>query len=295
MKNIHSCDMVGTVEKRRKYLTVEMSGIREKYGDGENKLYATSTSQCNCTFFCNHQAPCRLIILMREHEQLPIFEAAVFHVRYLKECEPESELCEAETILAEFEEVVAIPKKIRNENKTLDVREKYNLILPIALQIASLASNHGTTQFHSYLTALKNVESMVRAGEDFQCTSVQNTSASTCCATETPLPENDGESEVAHPSDNNIEENSRGRFQNLKFRTKLVSRGRPKRPKRQLCSFNRTAADKRKEPPPDSDSNPDSDLYSNPEPNPSPSPTPNPSANRNEYCGPTTRKRAKRL
>ena len=46
---------------------------------------------------------------------------------------------------------------------------------------------------------------------------------------------------VAAPSDENVSAES---FTKLKFKSKVISRGRPKLPARQLCSFNRTVADR---------------------------------------------------
>ena len=50
------------------------------------------------------------------------------------------------------------------EVRILNNRKKYNLILPTMLNIAILASYHGTDQFMKYLLSMKKIEGMVRAG-----------------------------------------------------------------------------------------------------------------------------------
>lgn len=50
------------------------------------------------------------------------------------------------------------------QGKILTSREKYNLILPSMLNIASLAAYHGTEYFTNSLYDMKTVESMVRSG-----------------------------------------------------------------------------------------------------------------------------------
>lgn len=207
----------------------------------------------------------------------------MFHDRYLRKnsIHSEVEFRETETFLQGFEEDCA---EENGNTEALDVRQKYNLILPLALQIASLASNHGTCQFNKYVDSLKTIESMVRQGKDLhfsdsQATTDQSTTdqgttdqeasvSQNSDSTSTALSSANSESVTAlvKPSENDVD--CRSRFNNLKFKTKLKSRGRPKRPARQLCSFNRSVADKRKEPDPDPD----------------------------EPCeGPVTRKRAKKV
>ena len=60
-------------------------------------------------------------------------------------------------------------KLLKNLNRTSGSREEYNLILPVVLNIATIASNHGTNQFMNYLAEMKKVEEMMRAGADIQC------------------------------------------------------------------------------------------------------------------------------
>ena len=49
---------------------------------------------------------------------------------------------------------------------------------------------------------------------------------------------------VQQNMENLTENNQESRFRNLKFRDKLKVRGRPKRPVKQLCSFNKSVADR---------------------------------------------------
>jgi len=45
---------------------------------------------------------------------------------------------------------------------SLNTRAKYNLILPIAMNIATLASCHGTEKFMKYMEAMKKVEVAIK-------------------------------------------------------------------------------------------------------------------------------------
>ena len=47
--------------------------------------------------------------------------------------------------------------------QTLTTPEKYNIMLPISLGIASLAANHGTKTFLTYLAAMREFEASIRA------------------------------------------------------------------------------------------------------------------------------------
>ena len=57
-----------------------------------------------------------------------------------------------------------------------------------------------------------------------------------------PTPVREDENEQSPTS--NDDHNTPSQFRNLQFRPKVRARGRPKRPQRQLCSFNKTAADR---------------------------------------------------
>ena len=168
--------------------------MRENYGKNEEKIYATSAVKCDCTYYCNHHAPCRHILLKREHDKLPVFEPSTFHQRYLKKIgpQPELQLPKAEEFLAEFADVHITEEtdKEGHKDQVLDVRQKYNIILPVALQIASLASNHGTNQFFEYLSSLKTMENLVRVGKNLKCLTVQEISdlKSSSCPDSTPPP-----------------------------------------------------------------------------------------------------------
>ena len=113
-------------------------------------------------------------------------------------------------------------------------------------QDAILASSHGTEQFMTYLSALRKVENLVRVGEEIPCTSavdVQENGAIGPAAHEESgevprdVPQDCSPESILHFVSSN-------KFSDLKFRPKLRARGRPKRPQRHLCSFNKTSVDR---------------------------------------------------
>lgn len=248
--NERGCDLfhksLKAFENRRDHITDERDGVLEKYRQ-EEKTYATSTVECDCTFFGNNQAPCRHIIFKREHDGLPIFDVTLFHIRYHKKTSnfSEANIQDADTLLAEFpQEHTAEDSDY--DGKILSVREKYNKILPIALSIASIASNHGATQFDNYLSSLKIVEKLVRDGKNIQCLPIE-VPASSQAASTTSSPVNDSTQSCSTNqgiTTSSLPEEDSSRFQNLKFKSKVRCRGRPKLPARQLCSFNKSVADR---------------------------------------------------
>lgn len=243
------------LKNRREFMMVEVNGVREQFKENQEKLYVTSATECDCTFHCTNQSPCRHILLKREHVKLPIFELTLFHKRYhkknfvsLEEDSLQDEIVDQEIDLSleDFVEENITDKRVVKE-KTLSSREKYNMVLPVALQIASLVSNHGTAQFESYLSTLKTMENMVRDGADIHClpTHLMNDVASQVekinQETQTDYEDQGGSSTNSKDQDC---ESHVSRFQKLQFKSKLQARGRPKRPDRQLCSFNKSIADR---------------------------------------------------
>ena len=232
-------------------MTVEVNGVCEKYGPDQEKIYAISTLECECTFYCNHQAPCRHILFKRENDDLSMFDQILFHTRYHKQRGgfSHSDSRESEKLLEDFsEDYNEMNEESKKHREVLDVRQKYNMILPVALSIASLASNHGTKQFKDYLSSLKEVESIVRAGSSMQCLPLQDN-----CKSITS-PENNGKESsvscenVSTAAENEGEQSNGSRFLNLKFKRKVKTRGRPKNASRQLCSFNRSLSDRTAQP-----------------------------------------------
>lgn len=122
--------------------------------------------------------------------------------------------------------------------KTLTSREKYNLMLPIMMNITILASCHGTAQFMEYLKSMKKVEEAVRAGTSILSETLYANSPLSFPQTASLSAEPDP---VPSSSASN---SSQPHKLDLKFRKKLKARGRPKRPVCKLCSFNKSAAER---------------------------------------------------
>ena len=103
----------------------------------------------------------------------------------------------------------------------------------------SLASYHGTHQFMKYLSSMKKIEDMIRAGSDIQAGC---DSGNTGCTLEAEG--NQSTAEIVAPSTAPLPDSPppgvsqrKTRFAGLKFKANVRARGRPKRPVRQLCSL----------------------------------------------------------
>jgi hypothetical protein len=212
-------------------------------------MYNCSSTECTCTFHSNHQAPCRHILLKREDDTgslLSVFCRSLFHERYHKQ----TSLGDTKIASIDTSEFTDDLLPIDNEStvaKVLTSREKYKLIIPVAMNIATLASSHGTEQFMTYLSAMREVENLVRAGKQISCTSAvrvmkENGAVQPAVHNERGeaprnVPQECSSEDTPHPVDSS-------KFRDLKFRPKLKARGRPKRSQRQLCSFNKSSADR---------------------------------------------------
>ncbi|GBN27315.1 hypothetical protein AVEN_190516-1 [Araneus ventricosus] len=140
---------------------------------------------------------------------------------------------------------------------TMSNREKYNLILPVLLSIASLFSNHGTKQLISYLNDMKEIEQVVRSGSKVESLpSFVSTMSKQQLPTEANTPVNTESSENVQLLNGNqfavdasnineeIHDQSHNNSKyNLTFKKKLKVRGRPKRLLKQICSFNKSSMD----------------------------------------------------
>ena len=119
----------------------------------------------------------------------------------------------------------------------MSTREKYNLISPVMMNIASLVSCHETEQLKSYLTTMKEIENLVRSGSDIRCTALGESSSE---ATQ----ESAAGGEASQEPSSYIAVLTNSKFQDVAFRPKLKARGRPKRAIRQLVSFNKINVDR---------------------------------------------------
>ena len=112
------------------------------------------------------------------------------------------------------------------------------MVFPICHSIATLIASHGTDQFEAYLQAMKTAEELVRRGTTLQYLTAEVKDTKT-----EEAQQRDHEECSACISENSCPSLSPP-HKNLKFRRKLQSRGRPKRSVRQLCSFNKSQADR---------------------------------------------------
>ena len=226
-------------------MAVVTNGVQEKY-EKDEVHYKCSLLECSCTFYCNNESPCRHILFKREvaYGSLnAVFDLSLFHRRYHREGgtgsatpstsnSQDDELCDVDN----FSACTVEPN---TETQILTTREKYKMILPIALNLANLASNHGTTAFLEYLKTLKEFEKNVRSGKALRLSdkvTVNNSEMIKTTVSQPPV-------EEVHTAQE-LPATSGERFQ-FTFREKVKVRGRPKRPAKQLCSFNKSLADRK--------------------------------------------------
>ena len=146
------------LKERRQYMSVVDGCVQERYED-DTVMYNCSSTECTCTFYSHHQAPCRHILLKREDDTgslLSVFCRSLFHERYRKQTSlGDTEIASIDT--SEFTDDLLPIDNERTVAKVLTSHEKYKLIIPVAMNIATLASSHGTEQFMTYLSAMREV------------------------------------------------------------------------------------------------------------------------------------------
>lgn len=267
-----------SLQKRRENMLVESDCIRENYGD-EEVIYRCSLTECDCTFYCSNQSPCHHILLRRELANgslSSVFDISLFHLRYRKTSMSSLDSFAEETD-NEFPHD-ALKETDDSMVSTMSNREKYNLMLPVVLSIATLSSCHGTNQFMAYLNIMKELQQVIRSGTNCERYSLldasssennQNTGATECIISVHASEISQGPDTLldsainALPQENVIQthgnqctvqgasetedaaETVKGkRFDNLQFKQKIRVRGRPKRAQKQLCSFNKSRVDR---------------------------------------------------
>lgn len=109
---------------------------------------------------------CRYVLFKRQHDNLPTCQLCLFHTRYPKDIAvgPSENLnlfVQPYSWHAEHLEL-DLTDGDKSQVQKLNSQEKYNLILPVALNIASL-------QFQTYLNAIKTVGDLVRTGASISC------------------------------------------------------------------------------------------------------------------------------
>ena len=122
--------------------------------------------------------------------------------------------------------------------QTLTSRAKYNLILPVLINIPTLASCHCTEKFMECLESMKKVEEAVRTGDNSLPRTVDASSPPASHSITLPV---EPYSRICPLPSSASTLPQLSKFQ-LKFRKKLKARGSPKKAVWQLCSFNKSAA-----------------------------------------------------
>jgi hypothetical protein len=72
------------LKKYENNMAIGEVGVKERFGS-EEKLYNTTTNSCNCSYWHNWRGPCRYVIFLRKHENLPIFDKSLFPEYYLQQ------------------------------------------------------------------------------------------------------------------------------------------------------------------------------------------------------------------
>lgn len=241
------------LQARREFMKLECEGVRERYEEDE-VVYKCSTTECTCTFYANNQSPCRHILLIREQQcgsLSAVFELSLFHSRYHQRRNVELNSTDMNN-LDEIDEVEDLVHLDEVEVPVLSNRQKYNMMLPVALSIASLSACHGTEQFQAYLKGMKEVERIIRSGSAIENCSLLAAStkpkSTQAIEFESPVQQALNDEYNSEGTSTTLEDKSKpadltGRFQ-LKFKDKVKVRGRPKRALKQLCSFSKTGIDR---------------------------------------------------
>ena len=103
------------------------------------------------------------------------------------------------------------------------------MIFSVCLSIASLVASYGTDRFQAYFHAMKTVKETVRCGTSLKFASEQDTIGHEEQDMEqVPQEENTVREKTPHTAHDDEGDNS-SRFANLRFRTKVKARRRPKR------------------------------------------------------------------
>ena len=271
--------------KRREKLSLSDDGVEEIFGEGpeneQRKVYDTSDMSCNCTFFVQHQCPCRHILFFRQSIQLPLFEKELFHERYYLE---RSEDLQDDLNNFSFnnndeddenddqEDLEVIDDTLeQSEENVLNSNQKHNIIFLELLKISNLVASHGTKKFLDYVEEFRRIETIVRKGgrifHQEMSRQVEDRQVEDREVVDRPVEDSLAESEVDFRTPQNDvtaeelgdtipedeyfskagpshKDDSPPKYQ-LLFKKGLKARGRPKAPSSQV-SFKKKTAVKRK-------------------------------------------------
>ena len=271
-------------EDKRKDLELIDGGVKESFSEEEHKNYKTSPTNCNCSFFANHQAPCFHIIFIRRLDSItdhnkPIFDKDIFNKRYHRNkqlinifTEPSESENNQENVqdFAEEDVVEDVLDDEPREVPAMNDKKKYKIIMPIVSRIANLASAHGTKQFLKYVEDLETIETKIRRGSNIFKSSEPERGAldeldeedlnnNKDDVDETVNDDSRSQSSELRKEDENLEDTvpeeethdeesqvSESRFKHLaaKFKESVKPKGRPKKKSKQV-SFNKTSIDRK--------------------------------------------------
>ncbi|KAL1490153.1 hypothetical protein ABEB36_012893 [Hypothenemus hampei] len=222
-------------------MRIKNNGIEENVDNKISKFYNTSVETCSCSFWSSFSVPCRHILVIRKYNNLDIFSKTCFHTRYIVSSENAliasmdtddvngdiDDLIEDETFVDDFD----------CSNKILSDREKFNTALTITKNIADILSNYGTQTFNKYVKELKVIENNARNG--ISLFTLKN-SGLTISAVEPEEHIHSNNEELKEPEEqiqSNNESCSNESNKNLKFKTKIKTKGRPKRKTKQTTFY----------------------------------------------------------
>lgn len=140
-------------------MTLHAEGVVQKYKEKE-VLHTCSATEFTCTFYSNNQSPCRHILLKREEEfssLSAVFDPSLFHARYHKDNNQGNEVCMPKTSFkskCDVGETDDLHSAVEGDQKakTLSTREKYNMMLPVALSTVLLHYPQTMVSHHSWST-----------------------------------------------------------------------------------------------------------------------------------------------
>ena len=161
-------------EDKRDKMDLVAGGVAETFGEDAQKSYTTTSSKCSCRFFAEYQAPCSHMIFIRRLDNMydpskSIFDQTIFHLRYHRNSRLINVLSHAESNppnLTNLQEGLINQmnpgEDVDDENvedvPVLNDRQKFNMVMPLLVNIANIASVFGTPQFLEYLKELQIVE-----------------------------------------------------------------------------------------------------------------------------------------
>ena len=265
------------MEARRKDIEIIRGGVKETFADGTEKEYKTTERSCNCSYVSNHQAPCRHILFLRRLDEIEdpeacIFDKTLFHSRYYRR--DLMEVISNPTIVDETNyennnnqnpEVVNDEEVSEKRTNVMNEKSRFKMIMPIALSIANLASLHDTKTFLRIKEDLELVEKRIRRGnailtpkprvDDSEGTigNMNITDAADVNGIEEGVDEESitteqKDSDDTIPEEDYIPGGEVGKFNLLKFKESVKTKGRPKKKRNKQVTFNKTALDRKKKP-----------------------------------------------